>query len=61
MERTEQWRDDGHPEASLIGVQYRGSDRGGHQGRWVVSDASGAPWPVVGMLMRNLWARVRDG
>ena len=30
IEKTEQWRDIGRSEASLIGVQYRGNDRGGH-------------------------------
>ena len=29
MEKTEQWRDDGRPEASLIGVEYRGNDEAG--------------------------------
>ena len=33
MEKTEQWRDLGRPEAALIGVQYRGNDRGGHRPR----------------------------
>ena len=28
MMKTKQWRDLGRPEAALIGVQYRGNDRG---------------------------------
>jgi hypothetical protein len=53
MEKTEQWRDDGRPEASLIGVQYRGNDRGGHRGPWVVSDASRAPWLFAGTGLKD--------
>jgi N,N-dimethylformamidase beta subunit-like, C-terminal len=44
MERTAQWRDLGRPEAGLIGVQYRGNDRGEHKGPWIVRDTSAAPW-----------------
>jgi hypothetical protein len=44
MERTEQWRDLDRPEASLIGVQYRGNDRGTHHGAWIVRDRATAPW-----------------
>ena len=32
MEKTKQWRDLGRPEAALIGVQYRGNDRGEARG-----------------------------
>ena len=31
IEKTQQWRDLGRPEAALIGVQYRGNDRGTHR------------------------------
>jgi N,N-dimethylformamidase beta subunit-like, C-terminal len=48
MEKTEQWRDLDRPEASLIGVQYRGNDRGGHRGAWIVRDAGAARWLFAG-------------
>jgi N,N-dimethylformamidase beta subunit-like protein len=45
MTRVAQWRDLGRPEAALIGVQYRGNDRGGHRGAWIVGGgASATPW-----------------
>ena len=42
--RTALWRNLGRPEARLIGVQYRASDEGHHQGLFVVRSAAGAPW-----------------
>jgi N,N-dimethylformamidase beta subunit-like protein len=48
MEKTEQWRDLNRPEASLIGVQYRGNDDGGHRGAWIVRDADAAGWLFAG-------------
>jgi hypothetical protein len=42
--RTERWRELGRPEAALIGVQYRGNDRGQHKGAWIVRDAAGLGW-----------------
>jgi len=36
MTRTNQWRDLGRPEAALIGVQYRGNDRGSRKGAWLL-------------------------
>jgi hypothetical protein len=45
MTRVAQWRDLGRPEAALIGVQYRGNDRGGHRGPWLVrGGAEATPW-----------------
>ena len=44
MRRTRQWRDIGKPEASLIGVQYRGNDDGARQAPFLVRDTSSAPW-----------------
>ena len=44
MRRTRQWRDLGKPEASLIGVQYRGNDEGEHQAPFIVRNTSSAPW-----------------
>ena len=37
MTRVAQWRDLRHPEAALIGVQYRANDRGQHRGAWIVT------------------------
>ena len=48
IEKTQQWRDLGRPEAALIGVQYRGNDRGTHRAPWVVRDAEAAPWLFAG-------------
>jgi hypothetical protein len=44
MRRIAKWRDLGRPEAALIGVQYRGNDRGSRRGAWIVSDTSPANW-----------------
>jgi hypothetical protein len=41
MTRVAQWRDLGRPEASLIGVQYRANDRGGHRGAWILTRLGG--------------------
>jgi hypothetical protein len=48
IERTRQWRDLGRPEAGLIGVQYRGNDRGQHRAPWVIRDAEAARWLFAG-------------
>jgi N,N-dimethylformamidase beta subunit-like, C-terminal len=53
MEKTGQWRDYGRPEASLIGVQYRGNDRGGHRGPWIVRDTSAARWLFAGTGLKD--------
>jgi N,N-dimethylformamidase beta subunit-like, C-terminal len=53
MERTEQWRDLGRPEAALIGVQYRGNDRGTHRGRWTVRRARADSWVFAGTGLRS--------
>ena len=47
MERTEQWRDLGRPEAALVGTQYRGNDTG-HFASWIVRDTAAAPWLFAG-------------
>jgi hypothetical protein len=50
MTRVAQWRDLGRPEAALIGVQYRGNDRGGHRGPWLLrSGAAATPWLFTNM------------
>jgi hypothetical protein len=48
LTRTERWRDLGRPEAALVGVQYRGNDRGQHKGSWIVRDAAATPWLFLG-------------
>jgi hypothetical protein len=47
--RVKLWRDLGRPEASLIGVQYRGNDRGGHSAPYVLTNGEGAPWLFAGL------------
>jgi hypothetical protein len=42
--RIQLWRKLGRPEAQLIGVEYRGNDRGGHVAPYVVTNAEAAPW-----------------
>jgi hypothetical protein len=44
LTRVIKWRNCGRAEAGLIGVQYVASDRGHHQGPYVVRDVSRAPW-----------------
>jgi hypothetical protein len=48
IEKTQQWRDLGRPEAALIGVQYRGNDRGTHRAPWIVRDSEAVPWLFAG-------------
>jgi len=48
MERTQRWRDLGRPEAALIGVEYRGNDRGRHRGPWIVRNAAADAWVFAG-------------
>jgi hypothetical protein len=56
MRRIAQWRDLGRPEAALIGVQYRGNDRGSHRGAWIVRDTSSEQW-----LFANINIKPGDG
>ena len=48
MTRTARWRQLRRPEASLVGAQYFGSDRGRHQGPWIATDAPAAMWIFAG-------------
>jgi N,N-dimethylformamidase beta subunit-like, C-terminal len=48
MTRTARWRDLGRPEAALIGVQYRGNDRGLKKGPWLVRQTAALPWLFAG-------------
>jgi hypothetical protein len=45
---VELWRDLRRPEAALVGVQYRASDRGTHQHPFVVTDAGASSWAFAG-------------
>jgi len=42
------WRNLGRPEASVVGVQYVGSNHGEKQGPFVVTGATAAPWAFDG-------------
>jgi hypothetical protein len=53
MTRTRRWRDLGRPEAALIGVQYRGNDRGLRKGAWLVNRTSPAAWLFAGTGLRS--------
>jgi N,N-dimethylformamidase beta subunit-like, C-terminal len=48
IEKTRQWRDLGRPEAALLGVQYRGNDRGERRGAWILTAAPAASWLFTG-------------
>jgi hypothetical protein len=48
IEKTKQWRDLGRSEAALLGVEYRGNDRGTHRGAWIVGSAPAATWVFAG-------------
>jgi hypothetical protein len=58
LERVEQWRKLGRPEASLIGVQYRGNDEGQRRGP-MQPVAGAAPWLFAGTPMASgeAWGR----
>jgi hypothetical protein len=48
IRRVAPWRSLGRPEARLIGVQYRGNDRGEHKKAFVVVNFGAAPWLFQG-------------
>ena len=50
--KTKQWRDLERPEATLLGVQYRGNDRGEARGSWVVQRTPAATWLFAGTGLR---------
>jgi hypothetical protein len=52
LEKTRQWRDLGRPEAALLGVQYRGNDRGESRGAWILTDVPAASWLFAGTGLR---------
>ena len=53
MRRMGLWRDQGRPEARLIGVQYRANDDGTRQAPFTVVGADAAPWLFVGTDIVN--------
>ena len=52
MTRVAKWRDLGRPEASLLGVQYIGNDRGEHRGPWLVGPAAADSWIFEGVQLK---------
>ena len=46
--RGKLWRDQGLPEAGLVGVQYAGSNHGERQAPFVVSGSTADPWAFAG-------------
>jgi hypothetical protein len=48
IDKTDQWRDLGRPEAALIGVQYRGNDGGTHRGPWIIRRSPRTSWLLAG-------------
>jgi hypothetical protein len=53
IRKVGKFRDLGHPEAAVIGVQYFKNDSGEHRGPWIVRDVEAAPWLVKGSTLRN--------
>ena len=47
--RIAQWRQLGRPEASLVGVEYRGNDEGQHHGHYVLSPFGRDSWALAGI------------
>ena len=53
MTKVQKWRDAGRPEASLVGVQYVGSNHGAVQQPFIVTGATEAPWLFANTGLRN--------
>jgi hypothetical protein len=53
MTKVALWRDQGRPEASLVGAQYVGSNHGAVQAPYVVTGATQAPWLFAGTGLAN--------
>ncbi|MHB8469737.1 MAG: N,N-dimethylformamidase beta subunit family domain-containing protein [Gaiellaceae bacterium] len=53
MRRAGLWRDQGQPEASLVGAAYVGSNHGELQRPYVVTGATQAPWLFAGTGLEN--------
>ena len=52
IRKKKMWRQQDRPEAALIGVQYRGSDDGGHRRRWTLRRARAGRWIFAGTGLR---------
>jgi hypothetical protein len=61
MTRTARWRRLGRPEASLVGAQYFGNDRGQQQGPWIATDAPAAMWIFAGTGLKPGSSFARGG
>jgi hypothetical protein len=61
LRRDTMWRDLGHPEASLVGVQWAASNYGSVQAPYVVQGATATPWAFAGTGLRNGLAFGRYG
>lgn len=61
MTRTARWRRLGRPEASLVGAQYFGNDRGQHQGPWIATEAPAAVWIFAGTGLKPGSSFARGG
>jgi hypothetical protein len=48
IEKLGEWREDGRPEAGLIGAQYRANDDGQHRGPFTVENSTLTPWLWAG-------------
>jgi hypothetical protein len=53
IRKAGKFRELGHPEAAIIGVQYVKNDFGEHRGPWIVRDVEAAPWLFAGTKLRN--------
>ena len=53
IRKAGKFRELGHPEAAIIGVQYVKNDFGEHRGPWTVRDVDAAPWLFAGTKLRN--------
>jgi hypothetical protein len=53
MRRERKFRDEGRPEASVLGVQYKANDDGSKQGVYYVIDAGATPWLFAGTGLQN--------
>ena len=48
IQKIGEWRQDGRPEAGLIGAEYRANDNGQHRGQYIVQNSAAAPWLWAG-------------
>jgi N,N-dimethylformamidase beta subunit-like, C-terminal len=63
LRRVKLWRNDGRPEARLLGVQYRANDDGRRQGPYTVLAAEAAPWlfDKTGLVTGSTFGEVVGG